>query len=154
MAHVGDPSFWRTVTPGGAWPGAKRLTIAYVALASPRETACSTSPARSSSFLLLVCAHCSFDDCGLRLVQARQLFFLTEPTGSAPSLKKTLLLLNKCQNLSRKSKCPMILRCCTSAGSRTVLFFALLYCAACVQRSLDNLCLNVWCGHHCCVLLD
>ena len=51
--HVGDPSFWRTVTLGVAWTGANRLTIAYVALASPRETACSTSPASSSSFLLL-----------------------------------------------------------------------------------------------------
>ena len=71
----------------------------------------------------LVCAHCSFDDCGLRLEQGRQLFFLTEPAGSA---------LNKCQNLSRKSECSC---------------FALWSCATCVQCTLDNLCLNVWCGH-------
>ena len=61
--HVGDPSFWSTITLGGPWTGASRLTIAHVALASPRETPCSTSPARSSSFL-----HCTFDNCGLRLV--------------------------------------------------------------------------------------
>ena len=53
-------------------------------------------------------------------------------TGSAPSLKKTLLLFNSCHNLSQKSKC---------------WCFALWNCAASIQRSLNNLCLDVWCGH-------
>ena len=56
---------------------------------------------------------------------------LTEPTGPAPSSKKTPLPPNKRQSPRRESKC-----------SRSALW----NCATGVQCFFDNLSLNVWCG--------
>ena len=94
VTHVGDPSFWRTATLGGAWTGASRLTIAYVDFTWLRATACSNSPARSSNFLLWY-ARTALLTAAVCDLLATQLFSLTESAGSAPSLEKTLLLFNK-----------------------------------------------------------
>ena len=106
--------------------------MAYALLTWLREAACSGPSARSSRLLLSYARTAALTIAACDLYCRDNCSFSQSLRAPTPSVKKTLLLCSKSQNLCQESKCSC---------------FASWNCATSVQCCFDNLCLNVRCGH-------